>query len=96
MGNIVQYTKKNIQPVIDNFSDHLEGSTKYSHVKLVDRVDVEAFIGILYLGAAFRLNLLDREVIVNHESAHDITGATMLLHRFRFTYCLISFDDNGT
>ena len=96
MGNIVQYTKKNIQPVIDNISDHLEGSTKYSHVKLVDRVDVEAFIGILYLRAAFRLNLLDREVILNHESAHDITGATMLLHRFRFTCCLITFDDKGT
>ena len=45
----------------------IDCSTKYSHVKLVDRVDIEAFIGILYLRAAFRLNILDREVIWNHK-----------------------------
>ena len=60
MGNIVQYTNKNMQPVIDKFSDPPDGSTKYSHVKLVDRVNIEAFIGIFYLRAAFRLNILDR------------------------------------
>ena len=96
MDSIVQYTKKNMQPVIDKFSDLLDGSTKYSHVKLVDRVNIEAFIGILYLRAAFRLNILDREVIWNHESAHDIIGATMSLHRFKFICRLIAFDDKET
>ena len=57
MENIVQYTNKNMQPVIDKFSDPLDGSTKYSHVKLGDRVETEAFIGILYLRAFFRLNI---------------------------------------
>ena len=71
MDNIVQHT------------DPLDGSTKYSHVKLVDRVDIEAFIDILYLRAVFRLNILDREVIWNHESALGIIGATMSLHRFK-------------
>ena len=79
-NNIVQYTNKNMQPVIDKFSDPLDGSTKYSHVKLVERIDIEAFVGILYLRAAFRLNILDREVIWTHESAHDSNGATMSLH----------------
>ena len=60
MDNIVQYTNKKMQPVIDKFSDPLDGLTKYSHVKLVQRVDIEAFICILYLRAAFRLNILDR------------------------------------
>ena len=69
-----------MQPVIDKFSDPLDGSTKYSHVKLVERIDIEAFVGILYLRAAFRLNILDREVIWTHESAHDSNGATMSLH----------------
>ena len=50
----VQYTNKNIQPVIDKLLDPLDSSTKYSHVKLVDSVDSETFIGILYLKAAFR------------------------------------------
>ena len=46
MDNIVQYTNKNMQPVIDKFSDPRNGSTKHSHAKLVDRVDIQAFIGI--------------------------------------------------
>ena len=82
-----------MQPVIDKFSCPLDDSTKYSHVKLVDRVDIEASIGILYLRAAFRLNILYREVIWNHESAHDIIGATMLLHRVKFICYLITFYD---
>ena len=92
----IKYTSKNMQPVIVKFSDPLDGYTKYSHVKLAGRVDAEAFIGILYLRAAFRLNILDREVIWYHESAHDIIGATMSLHRFKFICCLITFDDNET
>ena len=93
MENIVQYTNKNMQPVIDKFLDPLDDSTKYSHVKLVDRVEIEAFIGILYLRAAFRLNILGRKVIWNHESAHDIIGAIMFLHRFKFICRLIIFND---
>ena len=68
MKNIVQNTKKNMQPVIDNCSNPLDGSTKYSHVKTVDRIDIKAFICILHLRGAFRLNIHYREVIWNHES----------------------------
>ena len=71
-----------MHPVIDKFSDPIEGSTKYSDVKLVDRVDIDAFIGISYLRAALRLNIQDTEVTWNHESA--TIDATMLLHRFNF------------
>ena len=53
MENIVLYTSKNMRPVIDKFSAPLDGSTKYSHVKFVDKVDIEAFIDILYLVEAF-------------------------------------------
>ena len=96
MDSIVQYSNKNVQPVIDKFLHTLDGSAKYSHVKLVDRVDAEAFTGILYLRAAFRLNNLDREVIWNHESAHDKIYATMSLHRFKFICRLITFDNKET
>ena len=67
MGNIVQYTNKNMQPVIEKFSDPLDGSTDYIH-ELVHRIYIEAFIGILYLRPTFRLNIIDREVMSNHES----------------------------
>ena len=96
IDNIVQYTNKSMQPATDKFSDLLDGSTKYSHVKIFARVDIEAFIGILHLRAAFRLNILDREVIWNQESAHHIIAATMLLHRFKFICHLITFDDKET
>ena len=42
------------------------------------------------------MNILDREVIWNHESAHDIIGATMSLYRFKFICHLITFDDKET
>ena len=42
------------------------------------------------------MSILDREVIWNHESAHDVIGATMSLHRFKFICCLITFDDKET
>ena len=58
IDNIVQYTNKNMEPVINNFSDPRDRSTKYSHVKLVDGVDTEAFIDILYLRADFRLMMI--------------------------------------
>ena len=60
MDNILQYTDKNMQHVIDNFLHRLDDSTKCSHVKPVDRVDNEVFIVNLYLRAGFRLNILDR------------------------------------
>ena len=87
---ILQSTNKNMQPVIEKFSDPQQnGSTKYSHVKFIDRVDIEAFIDILYLRAAFRPNIHDREVIWDHEKAHDLIGATMALHRFKLICRLI-------
>ena len=51
MENVVQYTNTSMQPVIEKFPDPLDGPAKYSQVKLVDRIDIEAFIGILYLRA---------------------------------------------
>ena len=84
MDNIVQHANKNMHPVIDKFSNPIDGSIKYIDVKLVDRVDIDAFIGILYLRAAPRLSVQDTEVTWNHESAHNIIDATMFLHRFNF------------
>ena len=43
LNNIVRYT------AVKRFSVLFEQSGKYSHFRLVDRLDVEAFIGILYL-----------------------------------------------
>ena len=85
IDKLVIYTNASIQPLLEKFEDLLEDSDKYPHFKLVDWINMKAFIGILYhLRAAFRLNLLDREIIWNHESFHDIFGATMSVNRFKF------------
>ena len=66
------YTNAAIQPLLEKFEDLLQDSHKYLHFKLVDWINMKAFIEILYLRAAFRLNLLDQEIIWKHELAHDI------------------------
>ena len=96
IDKLVIYTNASIQPLLEKFEDLLEDSDKYPHFKLVDRIDMKAFIGILYLRAAFRLNLLDREIIWNHESAHDMFGATMSVKRFKFICRFGTFDDKTT
>ena len=53
IDKLVIYTNVSIQPLLEKFEDILEDSAKYPHFKLVDRIDMEAFIGILYLRAAF-------------------------------------------
>ena len=96
IDKLVIYTNASIQPLLEKFEDLLEDSDKYPHFKLVDQIDMKAFIGILYLRAAFRLNLLDREIIWNHESAHDIFGATMSVNQFKFICQFCTFDDKTT
>ena len=90
------YTNASIQGFLDRFAGVLEGSNKYPHVKLVDEVDIEAFIGIMYLRSAFGLNLFEKIVIWNHESAHDIFAATMSVCRLNFICRFITFDDKAT
>ena len=95
IDKLVIYTNASIQPLLEKFEDLLEDSDKCPHFKLVDRIDMKAFIGILYLRAAFRWNLLDREIIWNHESAHDIFGVTMsVICKFLCRFC--TFADKTT
>ena len=56
----------------------------------------EAFIGILYLRAGFKGNLLNRELIWYHESSHDVITAKMSKNRFKFVNRFVTFDDKPT
>ena len=96
IDKLVIYTNASIQPLLEKFEDLPEDSDKNPHFKLIDWIDMKAFIGILYLPAAFRLNLLDREIIWNHQSAHDIFGATMSVNWFKFICRFCTFDDKTT
>ena len=63
IDKLVIYRIASIQPLLEKFEDLLKDYNKYTHFKLVDWIKMEAFIGILYLQAAFLLNLWDREII---------------------------------
>ena len=49
IDKLIIYTNASIQPLLEKFEDLLEDSNKYPHFKLVDWIDMKAFIGILYL-----------------------------------------------
>ena len=68
----------------------------YRQIRKVDKMDISAFIGLLHLRAAFRLNLQETFEIWNHESAHDIFAATMSYSRFHFIRRFITFDEKST
>ena len=57
LEKVVTYTNNSIEPAMERFSDLLKESDKYLNFRKVDKIDITAFIGLLYLRAAFRLNL---------------------------------------
>ena len=82
--NFTKFTNAVIETAIGRFSAVLAKSNKYTYLRVVDSDGIRAYIGIMYLRAAFRVNLFNRSSIWNHESAHDIFSATMSEKRFEF------------
>ena len=76
---------------VSNVLGKCRGVHVRSHASYAEPCDVEVFIRILYLRAAFRVNLLNREFIWNHESSHDVFAAMMSENRFKFISCFITF-----
>ena len=56
-------------------------------------MDIQAFLGILYLRAALRVNLMSTSTIWYHESSNGLFSATMSHNRFKFISRFITFDD---
>ena len=72
VNNIVRYTNDVIRPVLERFFDVLEASTKYTRFRLVDHMDIGAFLGILYLRATLRVNLMSTSTIWHPESSNNL------------------------
>ena len=58
INKIVTHTNDSIPPAMERFADILEATDMYSHFRSVDSVDIQVFYGILYIRAAFRVNLM--------------------------------------
>ena len=91
--NIVKFTNAVIETAIERYSAVLAKSDEYTYFRVVDSDNIRAYIGVMYLRAAFRVNLSNRSTIWNHESAHDIFSATMSEKRFELISRFITFAD---
>ena len=91
---------ENINTVIETFlagkQDMIDDSDKYSFYKKVDLINMKAFLGLLYLRARLKLNMLDCETIWHHETANNLFEATMPLNRFIYISRFIIFDEKST
>ena len=96
LGKIVLYTNNSIEPAMEWFSTLLAERDKYLHFQKVDKVDISAFIGLLYIRAAFRINMRDTREISTLQSSNDVFSATMSCNRFQFICKFIKFDGKPT
>ena len=96
LEKVMMYTNSSIEPAMERFSDLLKENDKYPHFWRVDKIDISAFIGLLYLLAVFRLNLRETLEIWNHENSHEIFCVTMSYNRFQFIRKFVTFDDKST
>ena len=85
-----------IRPVLERFFDVPEASTKYHHFRLVDHMNLQAFLGILYLRAALRVSLRSINTIWHDESSNNLFSAPMSNSCFKFISRFITFDNKAS
>ena len=64
--NIVKFTNAVIEKAIETFSAVVAKSDNYTYFWIVDSDDIRTYLGIMYLRAAFRVNVLKISTIKNH------------------------------
>ena len=85
-----------IESVLELSSFLLLESDKYPHFQKVDKVNISAFIGLIYLLTSFCVNMQDTQEIWSHEGSNDIFSAAMLLNKFQFICKFVTFNDKLT
>lgn len=65
-------------------------------IKNTDKLEIEAFIGLLYLQGLFKSGHEDLRLWATDGTGRDLFRATMPLARFSFLLCCIRFDDETT
>ena len=94
LEKIYLYSNNSIEPALEQFSTLLAESNKCPDFWKVDEVDIS--FGLLYLWAAFRVNLWETWETEANKSSNNIFSATMSFNRFQFIHKFITFDDKST
>ena len=90
---IVRSTKTKIQEFI-NAHPNVRESSKYSHCKETDIIEIRALIGLIYLRGALHLTFLHVKRLFQHRSSNTIFMTTISQNRFAFLLGMIESDDH--
>lgn len=100
--SIVQFTNQRIDIVAAKYSrckrkKNARRSFFPTFIKNTDKLEIEAFIGLLYLQGLFKSGHEDlKSLWATDGTGRDLFRATMPLARFSFLLCCIRFDDETT
>ena len=84
VNTIVENTNTVIETFLAGKQDMIDDSDKYSFYKKVGLIAIKALLGLLYVCACLKLNMVDHETIWHHETANDFFEAMMSLNCFVF------------
>ena len=83
--NITECTNKKIDVFRDKYGEKLEADDKITHIKPTTPNEIWAFLGLMYMRGAMKLNLRNIHDVFYHKSSNDSFRATM--SRKRFSLC---------
>ena len=96
MEKIKNYSNERIRITLVACSEILKKSDKYPHMKPIDIIDIQAFIGIMYFRGLYGLNNHHLNILFSEKQGPPVFGATMSRQRFEFISSHICFDDIHT
>ena len=94
--DITSLTNSKIEQFLTRYDANLPKNNKLSHVKVTNDTEVRAFLGLMYIKGALKLNLRNTMDIFYHRSSNISFRATMSRNRFALLCRFIQFDDATT
>ena len=88
LQHIVSYTKKKME-----FLPSAEKYSQKGYAKLIDIVDLLAFLGIVYMRRLYHMNRHRTDTLFSDIHGHLLFSATMSRQRFQFILANLTFDD---
>ena len=93
---MVTMTSKKIQKTLDQLPEEILSSDKYTQLKLMDDIEMYAFIGLTYFRGLFGQNSRKVSSHFSDRGGHPAFSATMSRDGFNFILAHPSFDDEET
>ena len=96
LTDIVSFTNKRIEETKSKIDEEQLLSGKYPHVKVVDIIDINAVIGLMYIRGLYGLTKHNLNLLFSDKKGLPIFGATMSRLRYQFIIKHLCFDDIDT